>query len=143
MAAQSKLQRFVEAQEGVYPVVLDELKQGRKTTHWMWFIFPQIKGLGKSATAVYYALSGAGEAHAYLAHPLLGKRLLECAGVLLQLQGRSAETVFGEVDAMKLRSSMTLFAAVSSAGIFQQVLDKYYDGQADRATLALLETGEN
>jgi uncharacterized protein (DUF1810 family) len=126
------LERFVQAQDsgGTYQRAVAELRSGRKTTHWMWFIFPQIAGLGRSATAQAYAISDLAEAQAYLAHPILGPRLIECAEIVAAQQGRSAEQIFGGIDAIKLRSSMTLFAhATPDQTIFQQVIDQYYDGQ--------------
>ncbi|HEY0606857.1 MAG TPA: DUF1810 domain-containing protein [Herpetosiphonaceae bacterium] len=133
------LQRFVSAQERVYATVLAELRSGRKQSHWMWYIFPQIDGLGYSSTSKRYAIKSLSEARAYLQHPLLGSRLVECAAIVLQLTGRSASAIFGAPDDMKLRSSMTLFAAVPDADpVFAQVLEKYFAGQPDRATLDLL-----
>ena len=126
------LERFVQAQDsgGTYQQAVAELRSGRKTTHWMWFIFPQIAGLGRSAMAQAYAISDLAEAQAYLAHPILGPRLIECAEIVAAQQGRSAEQIFGGIDATKLRSSMTLFAhAAPDQTIFQQVIDQYYDGQ--------------
>jgi uncharacterized protein (DUF1810 family) len=126
------LERFVQAQDsgGTYQRAVAELRSGRKTTHWMWFIFPQIAGLGRSAMAQAYAISDLAEAQAYLAHPILGPRLIECAEIVAAQQGRSAEQIFGGIDAIKLRSSMTLFAhATPDQTIFQQVIDQYYDGQ--------------
>jgi uncharacterized protein (DUF1810 family) len=131
------LQRFVAAQEagGTYQRAAAELRNGRKTSHWMWFIFPQIAGLGYSPAAQTYAISGLEEARAYLAHPVLGARLVECAAILAGLAGRTAEQVLGEVDALKLRSSMTLFLhAAPGEPVFRQVLDQYYDGRPDPAT---------
>ena len=132
------LERFVQAQDPVIDGVMDELRAGRKRSHWMWFVFPQLQGLGSSPTAIRYALSGAAEACAYLAHPVLGPRLEACCRLLLALPGDSPEAVFGPVDAMKLRSSMTLFAAVSESSVFTEVLRKYFGGRKDRATLDLL-----
>jgi uncharacterized protein (DUF1810 family) len=126
------LERFVKAQDsgGTYQRAVAELRSGRKTTHWMWFIFPQIAGLGRSNIAQAYAISDLAEAQAYLAHPILGPRLIECAEIVAAQQGRSAEQIFGGIDAIKLRSSMTLFArAAPDQTIFQQVIDQYYDGQ--------------
>jgi uncharacterized protein (DUF1810 family) len=131
------LQRFVAAQEagGTYRRAAAELRNGRKASHWMWFIFPQIAGLGYSPAAQTYAISGLEEARAYLAHPVLGARLIECAAILAGLAGRTAEQVLGEVDALKLRSSMTLFLhAAPGEPVFGQVLDQYYDGRPDPAT---------
>jgi uncharacterized protein (DUF1810 family) len=133
------LERFVEAQEHVYDSVLTELRSGRKTGHWIWYIFPQIAGLGHSAMSQHYAITSLAEAIAYLAHPVLGARLRECAGVVLDIRGRTADEIFGSIDAMKLRSSMTLFhRAVPDEPVFAQVLDRYYDGAADEATDARL-----
>ncbi|MDT8389276.1 MAG: DUF1810 domain-containing protein [Lentisphaeria bacterium] len=132
----NNLERFVEAQDAVYAAVVAELRAGDKRGHWMWFIFPQIAGLGHSPTARYYAIASLDEARAYLDHPVLGPRLLECANILLGADGRSAERIFGFPDVLKLRSSMTLFAHVSPPGsVFSQVLDKFYDGKEDPLTL--------
>jgi uncharacterized protein (DUF1810 family) len=133
------LERFVKAQDGgVYADAVDELRRGRKRTHWMWFVFPQIAGLGLSATAQRYAISDLAEARAYLAHPVLGPRLLEAADAMLGVEGKSAEQILGHPDDLKLRSSMTLFArAADDPAVFQAVLDRYYDGP-DQRTLDLL-----
>jgi uncharacterized protein (DUF1810 family) len=132
------LDRFVDAQDGAYDDALAELSSGRKRTHWIWFIFPQIAGLGSSPTAQLYAIRSLDEARAYLAHPVLGPRLRECAQALLTVQGRSAREILGYPDDLKLRSSMTLFArAADDPQPFQAVLDRYYDGP-DPRTLALL-----
>jgi uncharacterized protein (DUF1810 family) len=132
------LGRFVSAQAAVYPDALAELKEGRKRTHWMWFVFPQIAGLGASPTARRYAIRSLDEARAYLAHPVLGPRLAECARAVLAVDGTTAEDIFGYPDDLKLRSSMTLFArAADDPGVFQAVLDRYYDGP-DPKTLDLL-----
>ena len=134
------LNRFVSAQDGVYERVLQEIKRGQKRSHWMWFIFPQIDGLGSSSTARLYAIKSRAEARAYLNHPLLGPRVIECSQVLLRLQGRSASDIFGYPDDLKLRSSMTLFTSVSEPGsVFSQVLDRYYEGEPDQQTLSLLK----
>jgi uncharacterized protein (DUF1810 family) len=134
----SGLDRFVEAQDGVYDDALAELSTGRKRTHWMWFIFPQIAGLGSSPTAQLYAIRSLDEARAYLAHPVLGPRLRACAEALLAVQGRSAREILGSPDDLKLRSSMTLFArAADDPDVFEAVLERYYDGP-DPRTLALL-----
>ena len=131
------LQRFVAAQRDSYDGAVAELRDGRKTSHWMWFVFPQIAGLGHSPTARMYAISSVAEARAYLAHPVLGHRLRECASILTALAGRTAEQIFGGIDAMKLRSSMTLFLhADPSETVFRQVLDQYFGGTADPATEA-------
>ena len=132
------LDRFLAAQAGVYDRALAELTAGRKRTHWMWFVFPQIAGLGSSPTAQRYAITSLDEARAYLAHPVLGPRLRECAGALLGVDGRSARDILGHPDDLKLRSSMTLFArAADDPEVFQAVLDRYYDGP-DPLTLKLL-----
>lgn len=133
------LQRFVDAQQPNYHRALAELKAGRKQSHWMWFVFPQIAGLGHSDMAQRYAIAGADEAVAYLQHPLLGPRLEECAQAMLQHSDRSARQILGSPDDIKLRSSMTLFSAVASdPSIYQQVLDAFYEGQADPGTLSRL-----
>ena len=133
------LDRFVAAQEGVYLGVLEELRHGCKTGHWIWFVFPQVAGLGLSSTSQYYAIGSLDEARAYLAHPVLGARLRECAGLVLAILGRTADQVFGPIDAMKLRSSMTLFhRAAPAEPLFGQVLDRCFGGAADDRTNALL-----
>ena len=133
----SDLQRFVSAQDPIYDRVLSELRAGRKTSHWMWFVFPQIAGLGSSPTSVKFALSGLDEARAYLDHPILGARLRECTAIIAELSGYSAFDVFGGIDALKLHSSMTLFAhAAPDDPLFKTVLDRYFDAQADPNTLS-------
>jgi uncharacterized protein (DUF1810 family) len=135
------LGRFVAAQDagGSYRSAVTELRAGRKTTHWMWYVFPQIAGLGHSPTARYYAIQSVDEARAYLAHDVLGPRLLECAGVLTALSGRTAEDIFGGIDAMKLRSSMTLFGhAAPAEPAFGSVLGQYFGGVPDAATERLI-----
>ena len=133
------LTRFIEAQEGVYGQALAELRQGRKESHWMWFVFPQIAGLGTSPTARLFAIASAQEARAYLAHPVLGERLRECTAAVLAHRERRAEAIFGPVDAMKLRSSMTLFEAVADdPAPFAGALVAFHDGERDAATLRLL-----
>lgn len=133
------LERFVRAQAPVYDTVLKELRAGHKRTHWMWFIFPQLEGLGRSEMARHYAIRSGDEAAAYLAHPLLGERLRECAGIVAGLEGRSVDEIFGYPDELKFHSSMTLFADVApDEAVFQDCIDKYFDGEADEATLALL-----
>jgi uncharacterized protein (DUF1810 family) len=134
------LERFVEAQSRVYDTVRAELRQGAKRSHWMWFIFPQIKGLGSSATAVHFAIASREEAAAYLKHPFLGQRLLECTRLVLGVKGRTCEQIFGEIDSLKFRSSMTLFAEVTlKERVFREALEKYFDGEADESTLEILE----
>ena len=133
------LERFLDAQEPVYERVLDEIRSGRKVSHWMWFIFPQVAGLGSSSMSQRYAIASLDEARAYLAHPVLGARLRECAGLLLQGDGGSAEGIFGPIDARKLRSSMTLYhRAAPEDPLFTQVLERFYGGVADETTDALL-----
>ena len=133
------LARFVQAQDGVYEQALRELRNGAKRGHWMWFVFPQVAGLGSSPTARRYAVSGLDEAHAYLAHPVLGPRLVECAQALLELGERDPVRVLGSVDALKLRSSMTLFeAAAPDERVFGEVLERFYDGERDAATTSRL-----
>jgi len=136
-----ELERFVAAQDEVYEDVLEELRRGRKTSHWIWFIFPQLAGLGSSPMSQRYAIASLDEARAYLAHDLLGARLRECASILMALERRTAEDVFGPLDAMKVRSSMTLFHLAAPADpLFFGVLDRFYGGQLDSATERLLAT---
>jgi uncharacterized protein (DUF1810 family) len=133
------LQRFVDAQAGTHAQALAELRAGRKAGHWMWFVFPQVAGLGRSPTAQRYAVSGLDEARAHLAHPLLGPRLVQAAQVLTDLDGHDPVAVLGPVDAVKLRSSMTLFAHADPAQpVFRAVLDRYFGGQEDDATTSRL-----
>ena len=133
------LQRFVDAQEPVYPRVVGELRAGRKQSHWMWFIFPQIEGLGFSAMAQKYAIASRAEAEAYLAHPVLGTRLRECTQLVNAASGTNITAIMGSPDDMKLRSSMTLFARTGDDNAaFRAVLDKYYGGDEDPATIARL-----
>ena len=133
------LDRFASAQLGIYDGALDELRRGRKTGHWMWFVFPQIAGLGRSEMSRRYAIESLGQAQAYLAHPVLGPRLRECAAALLSASGRSAEEILGQIDAVKLRSSMTLFhRAAPDEAVFREVLERYYSGVPDQATDAIL-----
>jgi uncharacterized protein (DUF1810 family) len=139
-----RLQRFINAQDAdngkVYQDALSELRGGRKITHWIWFVFPQIAGLGQSPTSEWYAISGLPEARAYLAHPVLGPRLIECVRILTAISGRTASQIFGATDTKKLRSSMTLFAhAAPDNPLFQQILDRYFSGSADSKTHLILE----
>ena len=137
---QYDLDRFLGPQSRQYHDALSEIKAGQKTTHWMWFIFPQIDGLGSSNMAKTYAIKSLDEARAYLDHPVLGPRLTEIAQAALHLTGHTAEEIFGSVDAMKFQSSATLFASVSPKGsVFEQLLDKYFAGQRDQRTLELLK----
>ncbi|OBI06328.1 DUF1810 domain-containing protein [Mycobacterium scrofulaceum] len=134
------LQRFVDAQAPVYRNVVDELRSGRKRSHWMWFVFPQLRGLGGSPTAVRYGISSLQEARAYLRHEVLGPRLRECARLVNEVQGRSVGEIFGSPDDLKLCSSMTLFSrATDDNEDFVALLDKYYDGRQDRLTLERLD----
>ena len=137
---QFDLNRFVTAQNGVYEAALAELRLGRKRTHWMWFIFPQIDGLAMSATSKHYAIRSLDEARAYLDHPTLGSRLIECCETLLALEGLTAAQIFGYPDDLKLRSSMTLFSiADPTRTVFQSVLDKYFDSTPDERTIQILK----
>lgn len=134
------LRRFVDAQAACYPQVLAELHDGHKRTHWMWFVFPQLAGLGSSPTARRFAVASLAEAHAYLAHPQLGARLRECAQAMLRHRGRSAHEILGSPDDLKLRSCATLFACVSPPDpVFEQLLTAFYDGERDQRTLQLLD----
>lgn len=132
------LQRFIDAQNESYVRALEEIKAGRKRSHWMWFVFPQMKGLGRSSTSIFYGMNDMDEAREYLAHPILGERLREISQVLLQLATNDANAVFGSPDDMKLRSCMTLFDNISPNDIFADVLDKYFDGQRDCRTLSIV-----
>lgn len=141
MSDRYRLQRFVDAQNagGTYAQAVRELRAGRKVSHWMWFVFPQIAGLGRSGTAQQYAIASLAEAQAYLAHPVLGPRLLACAQAVAATEDRTAEQIFGSVDAVKLRSSMTLFArAAPDEPVFRDVLARYFAGAEDDATLERL-----
>ncbi len=134
------LSRFTNAQERIYDSALAELRAGQKRSHWMWYIFPQIDGLGHSSTSKHYAIKSLEEARQYLNHPVLGKRLLECAEAVFIIEGRSISEIFGYPDDLKLKSSMTLFAHVSGPGsVFARILDKYFNGERDGLTLQLLE----
>ncbi len=132
------LTRFVDAQHMIYPRVIAELSQGRKQSHWMWFIFPQMAGLGFSAMAQRFAIRSRQEATAYLAHPVLGPRLIECTRLVLAVQGRTINDILGSPDDMKFRSCMTLFGAVSDNTIFDEAVAKYFSGGKDRKTLDIL-----
>lgn len=137
------LSRFVDAQENVYRQVLAELEQGRKRTHWIWFIFPQISGLGHSGMAEKYAIKSRDEARAYLRHPMLGARLQQCTEKVIAIDGKSVATIFGYPDDLKFRSSMTLFSCIAGPeSVFSAALKKYFDGEQDARTLALLGDAE-
>lgn len=144
MPSLKDFEHFVLAQAPVYPQVLMELRHGEKNSHWMWFIFPQLAGLGSSPLARKFALRSLDDARLYLAHPLLGSRLIECAGLALAIQGKSAVEVFGGIDSIKLRSSATLFGEVSQPGsVFHRLLEHYFDGTRDPETLRLLKDGRD
>jgi uncharacterized protein (DUF1810 family) len=133
------LSRFLEAQDPVYATVVNELRRGEKRTHWMWYVFPQITGLGTSETARFYAIRDREEANAYLDQPVLGDRLRECFEIVLSLEDRSAHQIFGSPDDLKLRSCATLFAAISKPGsVFHQTIEKYFEGQGDSRTMKIL-----
>ena len=135
------LNRFVRAQEADYVGALAEIRSGRKRSHWMWYVFPQFAGLGLSAMSQRYAINSLAEARAYLAHPILGPRLIEIADAVLNVQGRTAHEIFGSPDDLKLSSSATLFALVSPAdSVFQRIIDKYFDGSRDEQTVALVRS---
>jgi len=133
------LERFVEAQQGIYARVCAELREGCKRSHWMWFIFPQMRGLGSSPTAQRFGISCADEARSYLRHLILGARLRECTQYLMQIEGRTATEIFGHPDELKFRSCMTLFARTTEEPLFQSALQKYFAGESDALTLDLLE----
>jgi uncharacterized protein (DUF1810 family) len=135
------LRRFVTAQEGAYPQALEELRLGRKRGHWMWFIFPQLRGLGRSETARHYGIASLEEAEAYLRHPLLGGRLRHCIGTVNGIASASAVEIFGETDAMKLRSCATLFRRAGGGPAFDETLRRFFSSRPDGLTLAILDTG--
>lgn len=133
------LQRFLDAQERDFETALSEIRGGRKRSHWMWYIFPQIAGLGFSSTSKFYAVKDKQEADDYLRHPVLGKRLVEISNALLEIEGKTANQIFGSPDDAKLKSSMTLFGALENTDpVFQEVLDKFFDGAKDEKTLKLI-----
>jgi uncharacterized protein (DUF1810 family) len=138
MADPFNLSRFIEAQDEIYSRALGELRVGEKRSHWMWFIFPQVAGLGHSAMAQRYAIQSRPETEAYLAHAVLGARLLECTQAVLDVPGKSASAIFGSPDDMKFRSSMTLFDAVGDRAIFGETLQRFYQGERDFRTVAIL-----
>ena len=138
------MKRFIDAQERDYEIALAEIRNGRKRSHWMWYIFPQVKGLGFSSTSQHYGIANLKEAEAYLRHPVLGQRLIAISQALLSLENASAVSIFGSPDDLKLRSAMTLFAAVAGSDpVFQQVLDKYFQGKVDLQTLTILNRGHS
>ncbi|SNR95292.1 DUF1810 domain-containing protein [Hymenobacter mucosus] len=139
MKSESRLQRFLDAQESSYPIALTEIQRGKKQSHWMWYIFPQIKGLGFSSTSAYYAIEDLAEAEAYLNHPVLGSRLVHISEALLALNNHDATRILGNPDDLKLKSSMTLFANLPvTHSVFQKVLDAFYKGEQDTKTLKIL-----
>jgi uncharacterized protein (DUF1810 family) len=141
MTNSNNLERFIDAQLSVYPTAFSEVKNGRKQSHWMWFIFPQIKGLGLTETSMFYGIKDLNEANEYLSHPVLGSRLIEISNELLKLPGSDARQIFGTPDDLKLKSSMTLFAAIPNTNpIFEQVLEKFYGGTVDQKTLTILNS---
>lgn len=138
------LRRFVQAQQDTYAQAVDELTDGRKASHWMWFVFPQLRGLGRSPMATKFGIASLDEARAYLAHPLLGARLQECTRLVLRIDGRSINEIFGSPDDLKFCSCMTLFdRAAPQEAIFSKALQKYFDGTPDARTLELLRTGSS
>ena len=140
MNSTNTLSRFLSAQQNIYPQVAKELKTGKKTTHWMWFVFPQIEGLGLSSTAKYYSIKSIEEAKEYVAHPILRTRLLECTNIILNVHGKSADDIFGYPDYLKLKSSMTLFDYVNpEENVFASVLKKYFINEKDQKTLSILK----
>jgi len=140
LAGAFDLERFVQAQDRVMPAVMRELQEGRKRSHWMWFVFPQLRALGRSPTALHYGIASLDEARDYMAHAVLGPRLVACTEAVLAVQGRSAHEIFGSPDDLKLRSCMTLFgAAAPGQPVFAEVLRRYHGGEPDAATAALLQ----
>ncbi len=140
MSSDVTLSRFLSSQDTVYPQVLKELQNGKKTSHWIWFIFPQIEGLGQSTTAKYYSIKNLNEAKKYIDHPILGKRLLECCNIILKIEGRSVEDIFGYPDNLKLKSCMTLFKYVTPENkVFSIVLKTYFADQEDERTVSILQ----
>lgn len=136
----SDLKRFLDEQEEDFAIALSEIKRGRKQSHWMWYIFPQIAGLGFSSTSKFFAIKDLTEAESYLEHPVLGQRLIEISTALLEIEDKTAPQIFGSPDDMKLKSSMTLFGALKNTNpVFQSVLDKYFNGTKDQRTLELLD----
>jgi len=144
MSHHINLNRFISAQETIYPLVLKELQKGKKTSHWMWFIFPQIEGLGQSSTAKYYSIKSINETKEYIDHPILGKRLLECSNIILKIGCGSVEDIFGYPDYLKLKSCMTLFDFVfPEYKDFAAVLKKYFGGEQDEQTISILQKMKN
>ena len=140
MNTDNSLSIFLEAQQNIYPQVVKELESGKKTTHWMWFIFPQIDGLGHSSKAKYYSIKTIEEAKEYLMHPILGKRLLECTNIIAGIENKTADEIFGYIDTIKLRSCITLFKFIApEQKVFNDILKKYFNGEQDEQTLSILQ----
>ena len=143
MIADTDIKRFIHAQENMYPQAVKELQNVKKISHWMWFIFPQIEGLGFSSTSKYYSIKTIAEAKEYIMHPLMGKRLLECSDIILNIEGKSAENIFGYPDNLKLQSSMTLFSFILPGSVvFLNMLKKYFNNKKDQKTLDILKAME-
>ena len=138
MSSEYNLQRFIDAQEASYEIALSEIKSGRKKSHWMWYIFPQVQGLGFSETSKFYAIKDIGEAKAFLEHPILGERLVRICNALLHLESDNAHNIFGSPDDLKLRSSMTLFSSLNINPVFQKLLEKFFNGIKDDKTLQII-----
>ena len=138
MNKSQNLERFIEAQKTAYEIALSEIKRGKKQSHWMWYIFPQIQGLGFSETSKFYAIKDIGEAEEFLKHPVLGERLVRISNALLELESDNANKIFGSPDDLKLKSSLTLFSSLNMNPVFQMVLDKFYNGMRDDKTLEIL-----
>jgi uncharacterized protein (DUF1810 family) len=144
MTKENKLKRFIEAQEADYQIALSEIKNGRKQSHWMWYIFPQIHGLGLSETSKFYAIINIKEAEEFLMHPILGERLIEICNKLLELKSNDANKIFGSPDDLKLQSSMTLFSSLHNSNpVFQSVLEKFFNGKKDNKTLQIITEEQN
>ena len=138
MSSEYNLERFIDAQEASYEIALSEIKSGRKKSHWMWYVFPQIQGLGFSETSKFYAIKDIGEAKAFLEHPILGERLVRICNALLHLESDNAHNIFGSPDDLKLRSSMTLFSSLNINPVFQKLLEKFFNGIKDDKTLQII-----
>ena len=138
MSSEYNLERFIDAQEASYEIALSEIKSGRKKSHWMWYIFPQVQGLGFSETSKFYAIKDIGEAKAFLEHPVLGERLVRICNALLHLESDNAHNIFGSPDDLKLRSSMTLFSSLNINPVFQKLLEKFFNGKKDDKTLQII-----
>jgi len=139
MSSEYNLERFIDAQEASYEIALSEIKSGRKKSHWMWYIFPQVQGLGFSETSKFYAIKDIGEAKAFLEHPILGERLVRICNALLHIESDNAHNIFGSPDDLKLRSSMTLFSSLNINPVLQKLLEKFFNGMKDDKTLQIIE----